>query len=262
MPNHPPIHVLNFGDYGAGKSTFAASFPTDPPQIVFSFDAYGKEMPYLRGGDVSDLMSDDRADFFREVHRRGKLIRRIEYYHDNIWIDPTEIKRKAGVSIKSMTPTAFKRFLTRMAKFQYEYDQWGTVIGDSVTSMEICARRWDQYVLNPGAEDARQWYGASKDMLEQMLMQRFAGLPMNVVVLAHVDDEKYEFQGVQRRMPMAPGKLRGALGSQYPEVYHQYVNKDGEYELQTRSDGVWACMTTIGAPNPCVPHYLKLWEVQ
>jgi hypothetical protein len=254
----PPIHCLDYADFGSGKTTFADTFPN--PKIIWFFDAYGKELPYLKGGEVSELFSDEKADFVRVVTSpKGKLLKRIEYYHDNVFTEPKEVKRKAGISVQDVAPNAYARFLKRMATFQHEYDEWATGVVDSVTTMEICARRWDQFVLNPHAEDSRQWYGASKDLLERMLLGRMANLPMNIVVLAHIDDEKFEHQGTQRRMPMAPGKLRGSLPSQYSEVYRQYVDKEGEYLLQTTSDGVWACTTTIGAPNPCAPHYQALW---
>src|SRR5262245_31689790 len=261
VDERPPLHLLDYGDFGAGKSSLADTFPN--PKIIFCFDAFGKEMPYLKGGEVGKLEYDELDTPFRLVMSQrtpGRVLKRIEYYHDVDFIEPVTVKRKAGVSIKDVNPSAYNRFLHRMARFQGEYDQWRTAIVDSVTSMEISARRWDQFSLNPGAEDARQWYGASKDMLERMLLGRFASLPMNVVVLAHIDDEKYEFQGTQRRMPMAPGKLRGSLPSQYQEVYHHYVDKDGEHLLQTRGDNLWACTTQINAPNPCAPTYAALWE--
>lgn len=257
---HPLIHLLDYGDFGAGKSSLADTFPN--PKIVFSFDAFGKDMPYLSGGEVGKLEYDELDTPFRLVTSRktpGRILKRIEYYHDIDFIEPVTIKRKVGTSIKDVNPSAYNRFLHRMSKFQHEYENWRTAIVDSVTSMEISARRWDQFILNPGAEDARQWYGASKDMLERMLLGRFASLPMNVVVLAHIDDEKYEHQGTSRRMPMAPGKLRGSLPSQYGEVYHHFVDKDGEHWLQTKSDALWACTSAIHAPNPCEPNYRKLW---
>lgn len=189
----------------------------------------------------------------------SQLLRRLEYLHDNEFHEPIEVKRKAGVSVKDVRPTAYARFLKRMAMLQAEYDQWATIIVDSVTSMEMVARRWDQFVLNPGAEDARQWYGASKDLLERMLIGRMGQLPMNVVVCAHIDDDKYEHQGKQRRMPMAPGKLRASLPSQYQEVYRAIAD-DAGYSLQTVSDGLWACTTGIDAPNGTVPSYHALWN--
>ena len=259
---HDPIHVLDYGDFGAGKSTFAATFPK--PMIVFCFDAFGKDAPYLKGGKVSDPFSDEQATWAREVtsHKTGEVLTRLEYFHDTQFIEPVEITRKAGKSVKDVIPDAYARFLRRMSQFGAEYAQWRTVVIDSVTSMEIAARRWDQFVLNPGAEDARQWFGASKDLLERMLLGRCSTLPMNVVVLAHIDDEKYEYQGKAKRMPMAPGKLRGSLGTQYSEVYRQYATDNGERLLQTDSDALWCCLTTLGAPNPCVPHYTALWPTE
>jgi AAA domain len=260
-PSRPPIHVLVIGDYGAGKSTFAATFPK--PMLVFQFDAFGKDFPYLNrpGTEVSALFSDAKADWVRTVSstKSGKLLIRLEYYHELEWTEPREVTRKAGKTIRDVNPSAYNTFLKRMAGFHHEYEEWATVVLDSATPLEIAARRWDQFIVNPGAEDARQWYGASKDLLERMLFTRFAGLPMNVVVLAHIDDEKYEFQGKQRRVPMLPGKLRGSLGSQYQEVYHAYIVDNGEYLLQTRTDALFACTSAIQAPNPCPPHYDALW---
>ena len=208
---------------------------------------------------VSELYEDDRGTMFRQVTRGDDVLVQIEYYHDINFIEPHQIKRKAGVSVQDIKPDAYERFLKRMGSFQAEYTHWQTVVVDSVTTMEISARRWDQFVLNPSAEDGRQWYGASKDFLERMLLGRFGALPMNVVVLAHIDDEKFEHHGTQRRMPMAPGKLRGSLPSQYGEVYHAYVDKDGEHYLQTHTDALWTCTSAIGAPNPSTPHYAALW---
>ncbi len=259
-PPHFPIHVLVYGDFGAGKSTFADTFPN--PKLVWCFDAYGKDTPYVRNPlhAVTPVQQDPYGGPYREVISRktGAILKRIEYYHDTEWIDVELIRRKAGTSVKDMKPAAYARFLRRMAGFDAEAAGWRTVILDSVTSMEICARRWDQFILNPQAEDARQWYGASKDMLERMLLGRLAALPMNVVVLAHIDDEKWESQGRQRRMPMAPGKLRGSLPSQYGEVYRQYSDNAGHW-LQAKSDEIWAATTQIDCPSPCEPSYKEIW---
>lgn len=259
MPDRPALHVLAYGDFGSGKSTLADSFPN--PKLVCCFDAHGKDMPYRKGPYViGDLKVDGYGTSYREVHsRKGTLLKRIEYYHDTDWIAPKTTQLKAGTIVKDMEPNAYPRFMQRMAAFNDEADQWKTVILDSVTSMEIAARRWDQFVINPNAEDARRWYFNSKDLLERMLLGRFAGLPMNVVVLAHIDDEKYENQGIARRMPMAPGKLRGSLPSQYAEVYRSYADATGHW-LQTRSDNIWAASSQIEAPSPCEPHYQLLWS--
>lgn len=136
---------------------------------------------------------------------------------------------------------------------------WQTVVIDSVTFMEMSARKWDQFVLNPRSEDGRQWYGASTEMLEQMLMMRLSGLQINVVILCHVDHEKDEANGTFLRVPMAPGRLRGKLASAYSEYYRLHVDKSGEHMIQTKSDNIWSATTRIGAPNQCPNRYSQLW---
>jgi hypothetical protein len=135
-----------------------------------------------------------------------------------------------------------------------------TLVIDSVTFMEMAARKWDQFVLNPRTEEPRQWYAASTEMLEQMLMMRLRGLPVNVIILCHVDHDKDELHGTFLRMPMAPGKLRGKLASAYSEYYRAYVAKDGTHWLQTRTDAVWSATTRINAPNPCPPTWSAIWS--
>jgi hypothetical protein len=53
----PPLHVLVHSEPGTGKSTFAATFPK--PMLVLLWDPPGKEIPYLRGGEVGDLVPGD-----------------------------------------------------------------------------------------------------------------------------------------------------------------------------------------------------------
>jgi len=52
----PPVHAIIYGHPGTKKSTFAATFPT--PTYVAAFDAYGKDMPYTRLGEVEEDESD------------------------------------------------------------------------------------------------------------------------------------------------------------------------------------------------------------
>lgn len=54
------LHVLLYGDYGSGKSTFAATWPK--PMLVLCFDPPGKDLPYLNwgrnnGAIVSELIN-------------------------------------------------------------------------------------------------------------------------------------------------------------------------------------------------------------
>ncbi len=49
-----PIHVLAYGEPGAGKSELLATFPK--PILVFMFDALGKDTPYMKLGTPCELV--------------------------------------------------------------------------------------------------------------------------------------------------------------------------------------------------------------
>jgi hypothetical protein len=245
--SHRPIHVLAYGDSGAGKSTFAATFPK--PMLVFAFDPWDKSTPYLKKGVAAFVDADERGTPAQEViHRKtGELLVRVEHYLD---ADPYH-------------PEAYARFLKRMHAFTQEYEQWTTVVIDSITFMELAARKYEQYVLNKSAKDPRQWYAGSKQALEEMLMIRFANLPMNVVISCHVSEDKDELHGTFVRTIHAVGKLGKQMPAGYGEMYRLYVKRNeqglSEYRIQTRSDSLWAAASQIGAPDETAPHYLALW---
>ena len=247
VANNPSTHTIFYGDSGAGKSTGASTYPK--PMLVFMFDPFSKDMPYLKRGEPSELLYDDLGTPFRQVVSRktGNVIIQVEYFIDS---DPAK-------------PEGYQRFLKRMARFQGdEYLNWKTVVADSVTFMELASRKNHQYKLNKTAKDSRQWYGGSKEDLEEMLMIRFGSLPMNVVVLAHVSEDKDELHGTFVRHPAGVGKLGKQLPAGYGELYRAYVKREEAehiYLWQTRSDNMWACSSQIDAPEPCVQHYSALW---
>lgn len=242
---HRPIHVLAYGDAGSGKSTFAATFPK--PALVFSFDPLGKETPYLKRGTASDLMDWDYGRY-REVvsNKTGNVIVRIEYYQN--------------ADVKS--PQAYPRFLDRTSMFDPEQEGWATVAYDSLTFMEIAARKWAQYVVEPGAKEPRRWHGIATDQLEEQVMVKAAGWNVNVVVIAHIDEQMDDFNGMMSRSPKAPGRLRKGLPAGFGEVYRAYVirGKEGnQHVLQTRADAMWVSSTQVNAPNPAPASYQALW---
>ena len=179
---------------------------------------------------------------------------RIEYYHD---FDPDN-------------PRAYEVFSYRMALFQHEYDQWQTVVLDSLTFAELTARKRHEKILNPMQKfakgtDTRQWFSGVTDDLEEMVIMRFAGLPMNVITVAHIDERRNEVSGEILRGPFAPGRLskRGQLVSSNQETYHSFAYRDEkgrQFALQTVNDGTWAAASQIDAPDPCYPHYESLFE--
>ena len=252
---YPPLHILCMGETGTGKSTFATTFPK--PMLVLFFDPLGKDMPYHKRhplenvtpkvGQIQEVAIGDVIVPIRDIKRQDGVIR-LEYYH----------------SESPYHPNAHSRFMARMSVLHNEYDVWKTLVVDSTTFVELEARKWHQYELNPSAKDARQWYGGSKELLEEMLMMRFASLPMNVLVLTHIDEDKDELYGEIVRNPALPGKLGKRMASAFGEHYRMYCvrNEEGKLVrlLQTVNDGRYAAQTQIDAPDPCYPHYASLWE--
>ena len=235
-------HWLLYGDSGGGKSTGAATFPK--PQLVFFFDPYGKETPFTSKGMIQESLSP-AGTRIREVRSKkdASLLYRLEYYLEQ----------------DAQKPEAWGRFLLRLTHLEEDIAEWGiqTLVLDSVTFMELTARKFSQYRLNPTAREPRQWFGFSTDALEEILMIRLGSLPINVVVLAHIDDQKVTSHGTNVFSIAAPGRLsrRG------PAAFSVITNDAGvpEWQWQTRSNGVYTASTQIEAPDPSVQDYRLLW---
>ncbi len=180
----------------------------------------------------------------------SKLLIRIENYCDP---DP-------------QAPTGYLRFLNRMLSVQgTAASQWGSIVIDMVTSMEIMARKYHQYVLNPATREPRQWWSGTTDSLEENLYVRCGSLRTNVCVLAHVDKDKGQVGGGVVTVPQAPGRLRSGLPGGFGELYYAYVKRDDtgvlQYCMQTHNDGVFAASTQIDAPDPVVvPPRASPWK--
>lgn len=179
-----------------------------------------------------------------------KLLIQLEHYLD---ANPTK-------------PECYQRFLARLDALEHEYDRWTTVVFDSVTFMELAARRMHQFHLNKKAQHPWQWFAGSTDELEQALVQRAGAMPMSVAVLAHVTQDKDEQMGFILRAPSAPGRLatKQELTAAFSEIYHMNVGRDEEgrpkYSVQTVSDTIWVAQTHIDAPDGCAPTYEALWQ--
>lgn len=264
--NRPFIHCLLYGDFGSGKSTFAATFPK--PMLVFCFDHNQKEMPYRRGGKETELLeyeietSKDVIKIpYRDVQHEDGLTR-IEYYNKT---DDVE------------NPLAFAYFRTRMGILHEEYATWKTVVIDSISFMELQARKLEEKVLNPlpqgvslytkgGGGDQRMWFAGATSALEELLCMRLAGLDMNVVVTAHISKDKNMVSGEIVQVPYAPGRLssRSLLSAAFAEQYRLYTERDEEgkrvHLAQTYSRDGFSAGTQIEASDPSWPQYDALWE--
>lgn len=243
LPSDQVLHALVYGDPGAGKTHFAATWPK--PILYMSFDAVGKETPVLKLGNATPM-----KDNAREVtDKNGDLLVRVEYYHDTI----------------VNKPQAYERFMTKLGTLNLELPKYKTLVLDSITSMELAARKQQQYKLNPNSKDPRQWYAGTTERLEEVLCIWLGALHnVNVVVLAHIDEEKDELHGTMIRNPAAPGRLRKRLAAYYPEMYRAFVKREGDkpaqYLLQTRSNNLYHATSVVAeAPDPCPQTFDALW---
>lgn len=220
-------------------------------------------MTKLTIGDVSEEKQYKIGNFninYRDIiHPDG--VTRIEYYNE------TNIE----------SPTAFASFKARRLTIAQE--GWKTLVIDSVTFLELIARKYDEKLINPlppgktkqtvkkgDGVDPRQWFGASTDILEEYLCIEFSGLRANVVIICHVNEKRNEVSGEILRMPFAPGRLsdRKLLNAAYQEQYYLHTGRDSDgrqtHILKTQNDGQWAATSQIDAPDPCYPHYESLWQ--
>lgn len=260
---YPPIHCMAYSETGVGKSTFAATFPKN--MLVFMFDSVGKDLPYQKD-QTGRIIPSEVKQYpimgqngqinirYRDVQHPDGIVR-IEYFNHFEDVD---------------NPDVIQEFRYRLAGLHHEYDTWQTIVTDSVSSMELAARKWEEKVMNPQDKfqkgtDTRQWFSGSTDTLEEFLVMRYAGLPMNVVILCHVEDKGILRSGELLRGPSAPGRLskKGGLAKAYQEQYFLFPARDERGQvaryLQTQNDGTWAAGTQINAPDMSYPHYLSLW---
>ena len=266
MKQRPAIHALLYGDPGVGKSTFAATFPK--PLLVFCFDSNMKDNPYRKGGEEGEVQEYEietqkgivTIPFRDVIHSDG--LARIEYYNKTDDIE---------------NPTAFSNFRTRMGVLQNEYDDWQTIVVDSITFMELQARKLEEKVLNPlqqgvtlytkgGGGDQRMWFAGATSSLEEILCMRLAGLEMNVVVIAHISKDKNMISGEIVQVPYAPGRLasRSLLSAAFAEQYRLYTERDSDtgnriYLAQTSHRDGFIGATQIDSPDPAWPVYDELW---
>ena len=279
---------------GAGKSTFAATFPK--PAIALVFDRRGKIWPYTtlpdgmpRGIEMPEYEGAHGQSIIEVRSRKNndKKLVQIEMFEDEIveQTEPTEreAKLEGRTPFGGIQPRAARRYLARCPTlFQEVRDGvWKTVIVDSLTYMKIAFHSMHRFDLNKLSQDDRRWDKLTTDDLEQALCNRLTTLRCNLVLLAHTDrrgenadpkekvkSHKDKVAGVAVYQPFAPGRLNtaDALPSAFPEFYAIQTSRDGDNvvrTLQTELDARYNCNSAIKAPNGLVldgvNDYKMLW---
>lgn len=150
-----------------------------------------------------------------------------------------------------MSPTAFAlwdKVYHERKKMGY-FDHVGTYVIDSATT-------WASAAMNVILKKAGRAGGAPQqnDYLPSMMMIENAikdilTLPCDVVLTAHLDVDKDEATGKMFIGPLFVGKLKQRLPLLFDELYNMQVKrtaKGDEYQLLTRSDGIFKARTRLG----------------
>lgn len=245
-----PLHILLMGETGAGKDTFAATFPK--PMLVWHLDGHGQDMPYIKGaqqvGELQEYAFGNIAIKYRDVIAADGGGIRIEYFSSD----------------NPMQPMISSVLENRMAGFTAEQNQWQTLVCGSLSSAALENRLYEQFVMNPQFKDPRKWYGAATEYVERLVMMQKA-LTCNVVFICHIGRQMDDVGGEMLFTPDLPGRLSWGAGRYFPEMYRLYIWRDPnnmtktQRYLQTDGDGRYLAKTHIEADNPCYPHYESLW---
>lgn len=241
--------IIAMSKPGAGKSHLAASFASvERPMQVFMFDPLGKDLPYLRVGEQVVREGDETL----VLNEDGEPIIRITYFHEEEPEVPVaweqfrsflvEKKHLAAVNDRAPMPAAW--------------------VLDSASMLELAARGYSRYRLNPNTKEPRQHWSFATDCMEQVFLQRFSRLPGAVFVLCHIDSDKDERDGSYVYNPKLPGRLRDNAALGYTEVWRVHTLRDKKGTttrvVQTQPCEKYGCMTNWGVPDGLPNNFASL----
>ena len=253
---------LIYSNPGVGKTPFAAQLPK--PIKVFQFDPPAKALAYRQQGFAKPIeyMDDGGAFQFIVDPESKKLLVEIEYFSDS---NPTAIATQKH-------PCSYERFQASLQGHMREHWQgYASVVLDSYTFLEMACVHMQQYKINPapggiadGGHNQKIWAGQARGVIQTDIMSVFPWIPIHALVLAHVDEQRFDEQDTQLWGISAIGKLGKILPGAFSEVYYMYKDfnekeKTEQAYFLTRENKHIA-RSDLRVPSPCKAAWEALWK--
>lgn len=228
------ISALLMGQPGAGKTVAACSFPY--PILLLDFDGKADSAAMYYKDDKERLENIDVVDLSAKLD-----------------IDPmTEFIKLTRDITKQLQDGTFP---------------YKTLIVDSITTFSALTLK-HIVKTNPGIKRVQSKQGFQPGMQDYGILRRefgriipgMLGLPLNVVMTAHIHIEKDEFTGELHRRPLMDGSFAEQLPVYFKEVYLSYVTDKGEYMWQTQSDRKYNLRSQVPGLGKTIPASYK--EIQ
>lgn len=228
------LKVLVYGASGAGKTVFAAGFPT--PMLYLDFDSKVDSAALFYRGDKERLAAID-------VRQLG----------GDLNTNPIgELEKIIGAEL-----------IPQQRSGQMKYK---TIVLDSLTTFSSQVL---DYIIktNPGVKRVVSKQGSQPNMADYGILRRefqklipgLLSLPCNIIMIGHIATEKDEATGQVWRGPHMDGSFARDLPIYFKEVYMAYVDGKGDYLMQTQSNTQYTCRSQIpGLPNPLKSSYLEM----
>lgn len=236
-PRSDTINLLSYGDWGSGKTTFAATGRY--PILFHSFDP---------GGTTS----------IRDKIESGNVLA------DTQWEMSTEGFQdlKGGVSskgVKTVTdPDLFEKWakeVNRLHEMGF-FSSLGTFVIDSYTTFSDALMAFVKKKRGTlGSKNTFDDWGANREKTKDVIKQLMS-LPCNVVLTAHQDTERDETTGDLVGGPMAAGKLTKELPLLFDEVYYHNVEGEGEdvtYQLHMKKHRFFPARSRLASQHSLGP---------